>query len=92
MINGEFMSKYPSAHTTFQKPRFLDHCASIADFGNPFQMKDEPFKIFNFLTKHEQFLNTVRDVWRNTEIRGCKMFILTQKLRVLKAALRKLNR
>lgn len=44
MINGEFMSKHPTAHTIFHEPRFSDHCASIIDFGQPFHMKARPLK------------------------------------------------
>lgn len=78
--------------SNFIEPKFLDHCACIIEFGQPFHQQAGPFKFFNFLVKHGEFLNTVRLTWSTVGLQGCKMFKLTQKLKSLKVILRKLNR
>lgn len=92
MITGDFMSIFSSAYTIFHEPRFSYHCTCIIDFGQPFMLKGGPFKFFNFLTTNGHFLQTIKDVWEAVEIKGCKIFVLSQKLKVHKSDLRKLNR
>lgn len=91
-VNMDFITAFPSAHTEFISPGFSDHCASVTQFrvsstGVPCQ-----FRFFNFLTKNCNFLSAVAEAWNSGSLYGCKQFILSKKLMLLKPALRNLNR
>lgn len=92
MVNMDFMSVFPSSHTRFTGLGFSDHCASITQFGLSSSRSPSPFVFFNFLTKNCKFLHVVAEVWNFVSFYGCKLYVLSKKLKDLKLALRKLNR
>ena len=49
------------------------------------------FKFFNMWTKHEKFLELVKDAWR-MRIKGTSMYKLCRKLKAIKGLLKILNR
>lgn len=70
------MSTFPAAVSVSKETMFSDHCACLVEFGEPFKLKAGPFKKFNFLIKHKDFLNTVTSVWSFGVVQGCKIFTL----------------
>ncbi|GLT58450.1 hypothetical protein SLA2020_457140 [Shorea laevis] len=92
MVNDVWFETFPNTTFEFLPPGCSDHCAGCVNILVPVQNnRRKPFKFFNFWTKNEEFLNTVRQVWDATTVQGCYMFQLCKKLKALKQALRKLN-
>lgn len=92
LVNMEFMSIFPSAHTQFISPGISDHCASITNFGLLTPGAFSPFRFFNFLIKNIHFQQVVEDSWHSSSLFGCKLYIVSKKLKALKPVLRKLNK
>ncbi|GKU86882.1 hypothetical protein SLEP1_g1354 [Rubroshorea leprosula] len=92
MVNDVWFETFPNTTSEFLPPGCSDHCAGCVNILVPVQNnRRKPFKFFNFWTKNEEFLNTVKQVWDATTVQGCYMFQLCKKLKALKQALRKLN-
>ena len=51
-----------------------------------------PFRFENMWLKVEGFKNLINDWWRSSEIRGTSSYVLTKKLKALKAHLRSWNK
>ncbi|GLT68045.1 hypothetical protein SLA2020_403080 [Shorea laevis] len=93
--NSCWLETFPFARAEFLPPDFSDHCAGsvfIPTQNDDSSSSRKPFKFFNFWAKDKDFLNIVREVWEQTEVRGCFMFQLCKKLKALKAPLRRLNK
>lgn len=88
--NAVWLDSFPNAVAEFTSPDFFDHSAGVLKFEQPI-LKKSSFKIFNYLTKHKDFLHTVKDYWASTSVYGTHMFQLCAKLKVLKEPLRSLN-
>ncbi|PNX75860.1 cysteine-rich receptor-like protein kinase, partial [Trifolium pratense] len=68
-----------------------DHCpiwleCSIINWG------PKPFKFNNCWADHPDFLDFVKITWESLEVSGKKAFVLKEKLKMLKVALRKWNK
>lgn len=85
-----WLDSFPTAIVDFVPPDFSDHCAEVLRLVHVPQRKSN-FKFINFLTKHRDFLATVRHHWLSTPIHGIQMYQLFGKLRALKSPLRSLN-
>lgn len=59
--------------------------------GNRSDWGPKPFKFFNAWLDHEAFLPVISSVWNSLAIKGRANFIIKEKLKVLKEALRKWN-
>ncbi|GKV02389.1 hypothetical protein SLEP1_g14827 [Rubroshorea leprosula] len=93
LVNNTWVSTCPRTRAKFLPPDISDHCAgSITIMEVATQNTRKPFKIFNFWTKNERFLNIVQEVWSSVTVSGCYMFQLCKKLKALKAPLRQLNK
>lgn len=68
-----------------------DHCGLLVDTYKSKKNIKVPFKFFNIWCDHPDFLNTVQRIW-NTPIRGCSMYVVYQKLILLRTELRRINR
>lgn len=69
-----------------------DHCAGLLKIQISIQPKKGSFKIFNFLIKHRDFLQKVRDLWTTTIVQGLRMYRLSKKLKALKPMLRNFSK
>lgn len=50
----------------------------------------KPFRFFNIWASSDGFLDLVRDVWQRP-VTGCRMYKVTQKMKMLKIELKKYN-
>ncbi|XP_059671153.1 uncharacterized protein LOC132316696 [Cornus florida] len=89
VINEQWTLTYHISNCTFLTPGLLDHNSLLIKMGAPTSPKKLPFKYFNAWATNPLFLPTVEQVWA-TPISRTSMFQLTQKLKLLKRAL-KLN-
>lgn len=48
----------------------------------------KPFKFFNCWLRHPGFRKLVEEWWQELHVTGCKMYILTEKLKLLRSKLR----
>ncbi|KAL2923502.1 Microtubule-associated tumor suppressor candidate 2 [Bienertia sinuspersici] len=88
MCNGEWCLQFPTTEAMFLPENTFDHTPIVIKvFPSPKGKK--PFRFYNYWTQHHDFMDTVQQVWA-TEIRGCHMFQIMQKLKLLKGKLRHL--
>ncbi|GJZ31367.1 hypothetical protein Tco_0576414 [Tanacetum coccineum] len=89
MSNQEFLTSFVGAHAIFKPYRISDHSPSILSIPLSVKSKPKPFKFYNIITKHERFLNIVKDLWCNN-VSGFFMYRIVKKLKTMKKPLRKL--
>lgn len=89
LVNEYWIRTHSYSNAHFPSPGISDHSPVV--FLNPDSRKVlKPFKFFNFLADHPEFLSTIQKVWRRVII-GNPMFVACEKLRSLKVDLKKLN-
>ncbi|XP_020262517.1 uncharacterized protein LOC109838490 [Asparagus officinalis] len=91
LINDCWLNMHNSSHIEFLLPSFSDHSPGLVSIYDDCVQGKKPFKFFKMWTKHENFLPTVTSVW-NTKITGFAMFSVYSKLKLLKNALKELNK
>ncbi|XP_074318739.1 uncharacterized protein LOC141655563 [Silene latifolia] len=75
----------------FHPEGLFDHCPCTVMDRNIKLGGRKNFKYFNIWGSAPSFKNIVADVWKQS-IRGTKMFVVIKKLKVLKPALKQLNK
>ncbi|KAJ9539210.1 hypothetical protein OSB04_031943 [Centaurea solstitialis] len=90
LVNSEFVDLFPDSRARFFPRGISDHSPAVLSFKADFRLKGVPFKFDNFLVDHPKFMDTVASVW-SQNIEGTFMYRVTQKLKALKAPLRKLR-
>lgn len=91
LVNGEWLCVFPQSQADILPRGLSDHCPVSVCLGYPIERIFRPFQCFNFLTEHPDFLYEVALAW-NSHVSGNPWFVLTSKLKVVKAALKRLNR
>nr|GEZ23686.1 hypothetical protein [Tanacetum cinerariifolium] len=66
-----------------------DHSLAVLKFPSIVNSKPRPFKFFNLLAYKSSFLVTVSNMW-SSQVHGCYMYQVVQKMKMLKKPLRKL--
>ncbi|GJR91055.1 RNA-directed DNA polymerase, eukaryota, reverse transcriptase zinc-binding domain protein [Tanacetum coccineum] len=90
MVNDEFLLQFEKAYGIFLPYLISDHSPSIMTFPKSISKKRESFRFANYVADKEEFLDVVREGW-NHDVRGCHMYRVVQKLKVLKKPLNQLN-
>lgn len=93
LINEHWLDLYPNSLAKFLPPEFSDHspCCIILDSPLPLA-GTKPFKIFNYLTSHPDFLSLVAESWTCTETEIHTLALLSAKQKDLKRELKRLNK
>ncbi|GKA88788.1 hypothetical protein Tco_0810552 [Tanacetum coccineum] len=89
MANVDFHDHFVGAHAIFKPYRVSDHSPAVLCIPTTCKVKPKPFKFFNVLTSHENFLDVVKEGW-NQYISGFHMYRVVRKLKSLKKPFRKL--
>ncbi|KAL8134288.1 hypothetical protein AgCh_009361 [Apium graveolens] len=89
--NHEWFTDQQNAEVFFTPWGLSDHSATILNIPTAMQGNNKPFQFFNFWLDHPDFIPAVRTAWQ-THIVGNPMYILTQKLLLVKKALKNLNK
>lgn len=95
LVNETWMHKYSQSYARFDTGGVSDHARFMVLLSDTREEVRRPFKFFNFLAYHEQFLPTVKAMWDTTEsIHNSKSALsrFHHKLKTLKQELRALNR
>ncbi|XP_059650312.1 uncharacterized protein LOC132296089 [Cornus florida] len=91
LVKFSWISLFPQAEYKFLPHGISDHSLMVIRFGDLIPKKNIPLGFFNFWTLDPSFLHLVSTEWQK-EIHGTKMFVLVQKLRVMKIPLKQLNK
>lgn len=91
LVNKEWMVQFPTSYSHFKPEGWLDHCPAITYLFEQDRRRSSSFKFYDMWGSHPQFQDIVKEVW-STNIRGCRMFQVVQKLKLLKHRLKALHR
>ncbi|XP_059629653.1 uncharacterized protein LOC132272541 [Cornus florida] len=88
--NDKWLTTFPLSECEFLPQRISNHSPMVVKFGNPNPRRNIPFKFFNFLGDHRDFLTTTSVMW-GANVNDHTMFQVTRKLKLLKQHLKLLN-
>ncbi|XP_019232866.1 PREDICTED: uncharacterized protein LOC109213514 [Nicotiana attenuata] len=88
VVNSEWITKMPHLDAMVMNPYFSDHSPLCIKFGEEPQ-NFRPFRFFNHLADHKEFLQIVTNAWTGKET--AQMSGIWRKLKAVKGELKKLN-
>ncbi|XP_075078498.1 uncharacterized protein LOC142164565 [Nicotiana tabacum] len=80
----------PECNARFLIEGISDHCPAKMTFTEERQRSRRSFQLCNVWTQHPQFMSIVKEGW-NYNVKGCKMFTVVKRLKMLKRGLKTLN-
>lgn len=84
---------FPNSLAHFMPPDFSDHTPSLVNMEAALPVAGtRPFKFFNFLTAHPDFLDTVSEGWEFSQPDTWSLSSLNKKQKILKKVLKKLHK
>lgn len=93
LVNIPWIQSYPNSLASFLPIEFSDHSPCLLSLNCPLpQSGTKPFKFFNFLTLHPQFLQTVETAWILGGGEARDLATLGYKLKNLKRSLKTLHK
>lgn len=95
LVNNEWLTRYPHAHAHFDAGGVSDHARCLIRTTGATNATRKPFRFFNYLADHQEFLPTVKDVWdSNAPLLHSRTALsrFHQQLKQHKEPLRALNR
>ncbi|CAH2065212.1 unnamed protein product [Thlaspi arvense] len=93
LVNMQVVSNFPQNPAAFLPPLISNHFPCMLNLAVPLPtVGTRPFKFFNYLTKHLSFLQVVFDAWAQLELRRFTLSNLCWKQKLIKGALKQLNR
>lgn len=87
MANKEWVNAYPHVEAIFLNPYISYHSPSLILFGEN-QIKEQRFGFFNYWANYHSMYELVKRVWLGSKWRGTLMYMLVQKLKVVKNELK----
>lgn len=67
--NLQWLNTFDQARVYYANPQTSDHTPLILTLTRPSQKQSKPFRFFNYLCDHSEFLNVVQDAW-NIKVKG----------------------
>lgn len=86
----QWMTQFSHATVRYANPQSSDHTPLIINLQNHDQHHSKPFRFFNYLCDHHEFLKVVEDAWR-MDVGGTGLQKLWHKLNNVKRSLKKLH-
>ena len=91
LVNTDWVTVFPFSGAHFLPRGLSDHSPAMITLGVQTDKLHKPFQIFQHMIDHKDFLCTVNEAW-NVTIRGDPWYILSSKIKRVKAALKRLNK
>ena len=95
LVNQEWLTRYPQSSAHFDAGGISDHARCFVRLAGATNEVWKPFRFFNYLMEHTDFLSTVKETWDTSEPLFHSRLALSrfhQKLKLLKQPLRALNK
>lgn len=93
LINSLVLNLFPNASVFFHPPLISDHTPCILDLAFKIPSAgNRPFKFYNYLSKHPDFLLVVQNAWAQAESLVRNLTGLCYKQKQIKGDLKTLNR
>lgn len=92
LVNQSWIVYFSNNSAMFHPPEFSDHFPCTLDLATPLPTSGtKPFKYFNYLTRHPNFLCTMAEAWIIAVSTATFLGNLFWKLKYIKEALKTLN-
>ncbi|XP_057251723.1 uncharacterized protein LOC130591811 [Beta vulgaris subsp. vulgaris] len=91
LSNMAWQEVFPTAKVSFMPEGDFDHSPALLTVYPRGDSGKKPFKYYTMWRLSPQYDSTIRDQW-NKRVEGTKMFVVVQKLKLVKAALKNLNK
>lgn len=95
LVNDHWLDRFPQSYVSIEPSGVSDHTRCWIRLETPLPGNKRPFKFFNFLVDHPDFIDTVATIWEQTEVlfhSTSALYRFHKKLKLLKPALRRLNK
>ena len=95
LINGDWPRCFPQSYAKFEAGGISDHARCVVYLSGTQEEMRKPFRFFNYLAEHEEFLPTVAKVWASTNElyhSRASLGLFQKKLKLLKFEMRAMNR
>lgn len=95
LVNGDWLRCFPHSHAHFEAGGISDHARCYVRIAERSSGNRKPFRFFNYLADHNQFLPTVQKVWDQSPplfYSRTALQMFHKKLKLLKYDLWALNR
>lgn len=90
IVNHKWITAASTSNVSTLTKLRSDHYPLLFQFNNQNIQHNSTFKFLKVWTEHPDCINIIRQSW-NTQITGCPMYVLTQKLKLLKDKLKAWN-
>ena len=64
LVNSYWINKFPHVVLDYMNPGLSDHPPLLFQCHHRVHTKGKPFKFFNYMAEHDEFLQVVRDQWQ----------------------------
>ncbi|XP_010468638.1 PREDICTED: uncharacterized protein LOC104748739 [Camelina sativa] len=92
LVNDQWRDSFPEAIAILDPPGDSDHSLALVHTSSHIQTSKKSFKYFSFLSTHPKFKEVIDAAWSEESGTGSALFILAQRLKIVKAACKRLNR
>ncbi|CAG7885777.1 unnamed protein product [Brassica rapa] len=63
LVNAAWLRDFPQSTSRFEAGGISDHARCVVHLSGPSNAGRKPFRFFNFLTDHSEFLPVVKRIW-----------------------------
>ncbi|XP_020264584.1 uncharacterized protein LOC109840369 [Asparagus officinalis] len=91
LINDAWINNFNSSHVEFMMPGISDHSPAIVLLYEDTFPRKKSFKFYKIWINHDSYIPTISNIWHQF-IQGYSMFSVYTKLKVLRGALKDLNK
>lgn len=91
-MNEYWRDAYPESLSVFDPHGDSDHSPILVYTSSMIQRSNKAYKYFSFLSIHPKFKDVIKEAWQQQVCVGSKLYTLGQKMRIVKAAYKRLNR